>query len=372
LEALQTSGTNVYITGGGTKWEGKPDGSVLLSSRSLRGVVSIEEDDFYIRVMAGTPVDEIQTALGKLGLWTPLPNPRLGGTVGGAVAANINSPYRVRYGSIRDNLLALQVVLPDGRLLRFGRPLMKDVAGYSMKNLFIGSYGTLGLITEITLKLIPTPIIKRNLLIIGSDLDRLIKWGLAIYRISWISSGLVISPVPPDIADKGQYILIFSVEGHPSDVSSEIQSAQSTLESLGVNDYIESNETSASEQWGKTMSRGNFVIRSCVLPSDLQSFICHLDESLLNNPFVIDIINGTMTMAFQNSKMEDAELILSIIRQSVNIFGGYTIAVVTPRCWLKKLDLWGFKPESIDIMQALKNRWDPTGIVNPGEFILQS
>ncbi len=83
-------------------------------------------------------------------------------TIGGAIACAANSPLRLLYGGLRDQLLACQVALPDGRLLRFGRPLVKDVAGYAMSKVMGGAFGTLGLLCEVTLKIWPLPAAQRS------------------------------------------------------------------------------------------------------------------------------------------------------------------------------------------------------------------
>ncbi len=84
----------------------------------------------------------------------PLVSPWPTATIGGLIAANVNAPLRMRYGAIRDLVLCATVVLADGRVLRTGRPVIKNVAGYDLTKAFVGSHGTLGLITDVTLKLV--------------------------------------------------------------------------------------------------------------------------------------------------------------------------------------------------------------------------
>ena len=90
-------------------------------------------------------------------MWVPLASPWNESTLGGIVATNFNAPLRMRYGALRDLVLTATVALPNGRVIRAGRPLVKNVAGYDISKLFVGSYGTLGVITDVTLKLAPLP-----------------------------------------------------------------------------------------------------------------------------------------------------------------------------------------------------------------------
>ncbi len=99
----------------------------------------------------------MQAELARDKLWVPLVSPWPEATIGGIVATNFNAPLRMRYGAVRDLVLAATVVLPDGRVIRAGRPVVKNVAGYDLPKLFVGSYGTLGLLTDVSLKLAPLP-----------------------------------------------------------------------------------------------------------------------------------------------------------------------------------------------------------------------
>ncbi len=102
-------------------------------------------------------VADVQAVLAERGLQAAVAAPWPSATVGGLIAANINGPARMRYGSLRDNLLCATVALADGRVIHAGRPLVKNVAGYDLPKVFVGSWGTLGLLTDVTLKLTPLP-----------------------------------------------------------------------------------------------------------------------------------------------------------------------------------------------------------------------
>ncbi len=142
----------------------------ILSTARLRGIKAYAPDDLYITVGAGTPLAEVQSFLAQHNRFVPLASPWQDTTIGGLIATNMNAPLRMRYGAIRDLILSVTVALPDGRVIRAGRPVMKNVAGFDLVKLFTGSHGTLGLITEATLKYTAQPRARRSLFLAVDDL----------------------------------------------------------------------------------------------------------------------------------------------------------------------------------------------------------
>src|SRR5690606_16540709 len=126
----------------------------------------------------------------------PLASPWEGTTIGGLVATNLNSPQRLRYGALRDMVMAMTVALADGRVIRAGRPVVKNVAGYDLPKLFIGSHGTLGLLTDVTLKLSPLPRARRTLALPVADLPQGMAWaGATVATWLVLSSAVLCSGV---------------------------------------------------------------------------------------------------------------------------------------------------------------------------------
>lgn len=368
LRALQAGGQRKFIAGGQTKWRGDAPKGTVLSTAGLSGVVSLTADDLYVTVRAGTPFDELQAVLAGQGFWVPLANPWPGATVGGVIASNANSPLRVLYGGIRDYVLAVQVALADGRLLRFGRPLVKDVAGYDMSKLFIGSYGTLGLLTEVTLKLMPLPRVRRSLVTVVPDLSQGLAWAFEALCHATLCSGLVITPDPVENLGLGGQSLVFTVEGHPADVAAEIRVVRDVLAAAGAEGLVETEEINATGHWTRILAKGNLIARAAVPPRDLSDFLSRLEPSILANPFVVDVAGGMLAVTGRDSSAAEAETLLSALRAGARNHGGYAVMSAGPRAWLHQLDAWGDPRESFDLMCALKARWDPAGILNSGEF----
>ncbi|WP_258909205.1 glycolate oxidase subunit GlcE [Pseudomonas putida] len=153
-------GTPLRIQGSNSKaMLGSPVAGEVLDTRSHRGIVSYDPTELVLTARAGTPLREIEAALHEAGQMLPCEPPHLGpeATLGGMVAAGLSGPRRPWAGSVRDYVLGTRVITGHGKLLRFGGEVMKNVAGYDVSRLMAGSFGCLGLMTEVSLKVLPRP-----------------------------------------------------------------------------------------------------------------------------------------------------------------------------------------------------------------------
>ena len=151
--AVLPQGGNTGLVGGST-----PQGEVLISTDRLRTIRAVEPADAALTVEAGVPLQAVQDAAREVDALFPLSLGSQGtATIGGLISTNAGGVAVLRYGMMRDLVLGLEVVLPDGRIWNGLRSLRKDNTGYDLKQLFIGAEGTLGIITAATLKLFPQP-----------------------------------------------------------------------------------------------------------------------------------------------------------------------------------------------------------------------
>ena len=154
------NGAPLRIRGGNSKaFLGRPVHGTPIDTRSHRGVVSYDPTELVITARAGTPVAELNATLDAAGQMLPCEPPTFEGaaTVGGMVAAGLAGPRRPWSGSVRDFVLGCRVITGQAKHLRFGGEVMKNVAGYDVSRLLAGSFGCLGLITEVSLKVLPKP-----------------------------------------------------------------------------------------------------------------------------------------------------------------------------------------------------------------------
>jgi glycolate oxidase FAD binding subunit len=165
LEAIQEkihdaaqAGVALRLRGGGTKdFYGNEPRGALFDTRTYAGIISYEPTELVVTARCGTPLRELEKALEDNGQCLPFEPPHFGegATLGGCVAAGLSGPRRASAGAVRDFVLGAKVVDGRGRLLSFGGQVMKNVAGYDVSRLLAGSLGTLGIIVEASLKVLP-------------------------------------------------------------------------------------------------------------------------------------------------------------------------------------------------------------------------
>jgi glycolate oxidase FAD binding subunit len=209
IRAARATGTPLRIRGGGTKdfYAHSLQGDVL-DMTALSGIVSYEPSELVVTARAGTPLAELEAELAEQGQCLPFEPPRLGlagsahhngtapmpsGTVGGMVAAGLSGPARASAGGVRDYVLGVQMLNGRAESLTFGGTVMKNVAGYDMSRLMAGSWGMLGVITEVSLKVLPVATAEASLCFAMPQelaLKQLNHWGgepLPLSASAWVS-----------------------------------------------------------------------------------------------------------------------------------------------------------------------------------------
>jgi glycolate oxidase FAD binding subunit len=190
------NGRTLRLRGGGSKdfWGQSLTGEVL-DTRAYQGIVSYEPSELVVTVRAGTPLAELEAALAEKGQCLAFEPPHFGpgATVGGMVASGLSGPARATAGAVRDFVLGARFINGLGEHLTFGGQVMKNVAGYDVSRLMAGSWGTLGLITEVSLKVLPVAPAEATLMIAGlaqgPALDLLHRWGgqpLPLNASAWV------------------------------------------------------------------------------------------------------------------------------------------------------------------------------------------
>ena len=194
-------GAKLNIQGQGSKsFYGNAPSGELLDLSSYAGISSYEPSELVVTVKAGTPILELETLLAGQGQHLPFEPPRFNnaGTVGGMVAAGLSGPARANVGSVRDHLLGVTMLNGQAEAMSFGGTVMKNVAGYDVSRLVAGSMGVLGVILEVSLKVLPFPTAQATLRFNLSQqqaLTQLNRWGgqpLPIHASAWWDGALVL------------------------------------------------------------------------------------------------------------------------------------------------------------------------------------
>jgi glycolate oxidase FAD binding subunit len=209
IAAARADGTPLCIRGGGSKdFLGRSHGD-LLDTLPLNGVISYEPTELVVTVAAGTPLAELEALLAEQGQCLPFEPPHFGwpatgasdastATVGGMVASGLSGPARASVGGVRDYVLGVKLINGLGQHLTFGGQVMKNVAGYDISRLMAGARGTLGLLTEISLKVLPLAPAEATLCFAldqHAALEHLHRWGgepLPLNASCWVMDTLYV------------------------------------------------------------------------------------------------------------------------------------------------------------------------------------
>ncbi len=374
------AGQSVHIAGTDVGARFIAPSSVTLCTSKLRGIKTYAPDDLYITVGAGTPLAEIQSFLGEYNSQVPLASPWPDATIGGLVASNVNAPMRMRYGAIRDLVLCATVVLADGRVLRVGRPVMKNVAGFDLTKLFTGSYGTLGLITDVTLKIVGKPRAQRTLFIPVDDLRYGLLWARQLLPMSLVASAIAVcngemfsqGDREGGEISRSPYMLMYTAEGTVEDVEAELVKVRALLRTVGGAEPIEVEGVSGTDVWVDALGQGSDKVQMRVgVPiKELPVYVQDASVVLNAGAFMADFGSGFVYMVLPSNDEDAVRAAVEQLRAPALRAGGYAIVTHVPEGWQGELDRWGYAPDTLDIMRGLKARWDPGGILNPGEFVV--
>jgi len=360
LAALAAAGKPVRISGQSTE---APENVCQLSTEKLRGIHTFAPDDLYVTVGAGTPLTELQAFLAEHQLQTALVSPWPAATVGGLIATNVNAPLRMRYGGVRDNLLSTTVALTDGRVIQTGRVVVKNVAGYDLTKLFVGSHGTLGVMADVTLKLIPKPRAQRTQVVPVTDLQEGLKWAEALLPSLLVSSGLALCPstlLATHVA--APYTLAITAEGMIEDVESELEEIGTRLRAAGAPMPVtgQSNSTALWAAFIGNVKAEALLSRSGVPVKQLPDYLAKVG-SVTNTAWFLDIAHGLVYATYTPADSNQAQQWLTHLRQPALTVQGYTVLMQTPTALRNQVDPWGYQPSGLALMQQLKARWDLQG-----------
>ena len=242
-------GRTLRLRGGGSKdfWGQSLTGEAL-DTRAYRGIVSYEPSELVVTARCGTPLAELEAALAEKGQCLAFEPPHFGAgaTVGGMVAAGLSGPARATAGAVRDYVLGARFINGLGEHLTFGGQVMKNVAGYDVSRLMAGSWGTLGLITEVSLKVLPVAPAEATLMIAGlaqgPALDLLHRWGgqpLPLNASAWVRD-----PTAQPVAD----YLFVRLRGAVAAVQSAVVKMSADAVALGAQVQAMDN-AEASQDW---------------------------------------------------------------------------------------------------------------------------
>ncbi len=379
LKDLTGAGASVRIRGGGTKSAMLPAADVVVSTERLAGIRTLAPDDLYVTAGAGTRLNDLQAILEQQRMWAPLVSPWPAGTIGGIIAANANAPLRMRYGNVRDLVLAATVALPDGRVVQVGRPVVKNVAGYDLVKLHVGAHGTLGLLCDVTLKLAPLPRARATLVALPRRMAHALEIGASLLQNSLVASAVLVLEIADDgawmpdipvaLARRPATLVIYTVEGMAEDVAAELDLARGMLRATDV-PAVQIDAPAGSDVWAafiRASGAHDMLVRAGVAPKDVGALLQRTGPGSTES-YLIDLAAGQIYLRAPAPPGTGHAAIVTRLRAAAQELGGYTVVLAAPA--RPRLDLWGHAPDAMDLMRALRRRWGADGLLNPGAFVV--
>ncbi len=398
VKAVGEAGATVIPRGGGTKMSlGNIPKSVdvVLGLSRLNGIVEHNAANLTVTVQAGLTLTGLRKALTSQGQFLPLDPPQAErATVGGVVAASASGPKRLRYGSARDLVLGMRVVLAGGETISVGGKTVKNVSGYDLNKLFIGSLGTLGLIVEVTFRLLPLPEKTETLIVHFTQLSQATEAVARVLDSELLPIALELlngeAARRASIAAGDAFVLAVGLEGSPETVDRQV--AQMTdlfrgMEASGVESI--SGEEGGARLWAAVrelvpsiLSRQPDCLASRAgLPISQAGPFIEAAEDVARRSGLSAVILAragvgivyTVLSAGKGGALEaKIEGLVSACAELESLaasLGGYHVVESVPRPVKESVDVWGKPRKEWALMRALKERFDPQGFLNPGRFV---
>ncbi len=387
-------GAGSGLTGGAVPTDEK---GVVVSFERMTSF-EVDVDNASAKVQPGVVTYEFQKHVEKLGLfYPPDPSSFKYSTIGGNIAENAGGPRCLKYGVTREYVLGIEAVIKEGKVIRTGNPILKDVAGYDITKLFVGSEGTLGLLTEAVLKLIPKPQARATALALFNNLEDV---GKAVTKI--MTSGIFPSALefmdrdairavedykPVGLPKDVEALLLIEVDGPRVAVEEQIEEVENLLSSMGIETRVASDEKEAEKLWTARKNLGPALgnlrtgkinedivfprtylaealpkLREIAKKHDLLIVVFgHIGDGNLHVNFLYDKANPEEEERAERAVDEVFELALSY---HGSITGEHGVGL-TKRKFLR----WQFGNTGYELLKGIKLLFDPKNLFNPGKVV---
>jgi glycolate oxidase FAD binding subunit len=375
--------------GGGTRMNlgGLPEQfDVVIETQRLTQVLEHEAPDLTCHVEAGITLATLQSQLASKGQWLALDPPGAEqATIGGLLASNASGPKRLRYGTARDLVIGLRVVQANGEIAHSGGRVVKNVAGYDLNKLYIGSLGTLGVIVEANFKLHPLPIAERTLLLSFPNVADAMQTVIALL-------GSLLTPSAVELIDPGAasdmsdfsglnlpgigYTLAINFEGSMAAIDRQVDEARILARRHGalLADDLTGNEQNRFWDVVRKQTQGTVTCKVAILVSQVASYLQMLEHVCRRHDLEAAIVahagNGILYVELRPNDATPrlVEAITELRRHAKEARG----SLVVERCPVdlkRHISIWGEPGSDFYLMQRLKQQFDPKGTFVRGRFV---
>ncbi len=369
---------------------------IVLSTLRLNRMTDCDCDNLTLSAECGITLAEVQKKLSQegRGYFLPLDPPFTEkATLGGIVATNSSGPGRLLYGAARDLIIGTKAVFPNGDVVASGGKTVKNVSGYDLCKLLIGSYGTLGLICEMTFKLLPLPETTATLLLPFATLEGAVQFNREILRSQYLPSSIEIlnksamEKLNLSLDPSENYLVAIGLDGVVEAIERQISEMSEKAKKNGVlkaevlrlEPHLSFWKSIRDFPDGTTKEDTNFILlKSNFLISKSGDVIDRYEKIAKDGGVDCGLIchsgNGILYsyVSVDRRARSKKESLLSMIKEFSSVAvenEGHLVVESSPLDIKKRIEVWGEPRDEYEIMRRLKEEIDPKGILNPGRFV---
>ena len=373
VEYAHKNELSLFILGKGSKinWGNlRNNCDLVVSTEKLNQIVEHSVGDFTITVEAGINLSTLQNHLKQFNQYLPIdpPFPERA-TIGGIIATSDGGSLRHKYNGIRDLILGISFVRSDSEIVKAGGKVVKNVAGYDLMKLLTGSYGSLGIITEVTLRLYPILQNSQTIIITGEaeKINQAIKL-LKNSSLTPIKADVLSSTIIKDLKLGENMGLLVQFQGILESINLQVSQLESIAKNLDLKtELLPKNKVSELyhniDKYLTTNESNNSVTcKIGILPTFAVNFLEKLEElSVIKQRGIIHIDSGIGKIYLEQERLLAS---LKIMREYSQKYQGYLIILDAPKQIKKEFDTWGYNGNAITIMKKIKQKFDPKNILN--------
>lgn len=392
-------GVPIVPFGGGTSLEGHVcalKGGICIDLSRMQRILAVRPGDLDATVEAGVTRQQLNTELRATGLFFPI-DPGGESTLGGMAATRASGTNAVRYGTMRENVLSLTVVLADGQIIKTANRARKSSAGYDLTRLFVGSEGTLGIITEVTLRLYGIPETTSAAVCTFPDVESavtsvvtIIQYGIPVARVELLDARTImaVNRYSKMTLDE-RPTLFFEFHGSPAGVAEQVELTQSITEGNGALSFVAAADADSRNALWKARHNVHYAMQAmrpngrvwstdvCVPISQLTPCITETEKDVLAASFFIAMVGhvgdgnfhlGLVVDPSSEAELAEAEALNErLVRRAIALDGTATGEHGVGSGKIKFMTLE--HGAAVNTMRTLKMALDPQGILNPGKVL---
>jgi glycolate oxidase FAD binding subunit len=369
MKLASREGLVVSPRGSGTKMHlGDPPASLdlIVSTARMNEIIEHVPGDQVVRVQAGIRLQDLQEQLSGSDQMLAIDPPERGATIGGIIAANASGPRRYRYGTIRDLIIGITVVLHDGTVAKAGSKVVKNVAGYDLSKLFTGSLGTLGIIVTANFRLHPIPQVSRTVAVEVESPE----------AAAGAAQAMMHAQVEPTAVElhygEDARLLTVLLESIPAGVEEKVEVASFLLNPFGEVRTLSDEETG--HLGPSTAAEDEAVIKLSAPPADLADVLGTVlgaaERRGLDQPRITGHAASGVTFVGFSGGDEDARAgFVEELREIWLRRGGSVTLQKAPLSLKNRVGAWDQGGDYLGLIRRVKEKFDPRGGMNPGRFV---